>query len=227
MNQFKGKQKILIAIGICLLMGGMIFYVYTKDSKSEEISNIDDLAIQETETKEEKVSDTEIVVYVTGAVKQEGVYTLKVNSRISDAIEKAGGLVENADIDFLNLAYPLEDGMKIRVPFQGEEKNSNEKEKENEDQPREIITKESGIDQTKEKKEETANNLDKTTGKINLNTATLNELDELPGIGPAIAQRIIDYRKEKGKFTQIEQIKEVKGIGESKFEKVKDYICIK
>lgn len=229
MNQLNYKQKCLIGIGICILVGGIVWYKHTNGINGEEFSSNDNLAVREKETQEErKAVEEEIVVYVTGAVKQEGVYSLKLTSRISDAIEKAGGLAENADIELINLAYQLEDGMKIRIPFQGEdEKASPENSEENESKQSKWITKESGTKETSQESEEKQNDTTKKNGKINLNTAGLNELDGLPGIGPAIAQRIIDYRKEKGKFTQIEQIKEVKGIGESKFEKVKDYICIK
>lgn len=228
MGQVNGRQRVLIGLGFCLLIGGIIFYVYGSGSGGEMVEVNNDLAVEETKVQEEESnSDEELIVHITGAVNQEGVYGLKANSRISDAIEKAGGLTDKADIGLINLAYPLEDGMKIKIPFQGEDRSStNESLEVNEEKQNQMITKESGVTETG-KEEKMSNGKTKTTTKVNLNTATLEQLDSLPGIGPAIAQRIIDYRKQHGKFTEIEQLKEVKGIGVSKFEQVKDYLCIK
>ncbi len=122
----------------------------------------------------------------------------------------------------INLAYKLEDGMKIHIPT----KQEKEKESQNitqqlqiEEKTDKYVTTSSGVS-GKNETENTKN------AKININTATQTQLETLPGIGPSTAIKIITYRKEKGKFKAIEDIKEVSGIGDSKFEKIKDYIMI-
>ena len=163
-----------------------------------------------------------ILVHVSGAVNKEGIYELKENSRISDAIEKAGGLKEEADIQDINLAYKLEDGMKIHIPTKQEKEDAKEK---NSD-----ISSSSGI---KVDKEDSIQNDSKDKGgsnglntKVNINTATQAELETLPGIGSSTAMKIIQYRNEKGKFKKIDEVKEVSGMGKSKYEKIKNYINV-
>ena len=187
----------------------IILPLYILDTK---IENND----ENIETESKTFSDSEIIVYVTGEVNNEGVYGLEPNSRISDAIQKAGGLKADADISEINLAYILEDGMKIKIPSKNETKQENV----SEDKTTEVISSSSGV---------TSNNAtsNKKQGKININTATQEELESLPGIGEATALKIIDYRNKSGKFSKIEDIKEVRGIGENKFEKIKDLICVK
>ncbi len=127
-----------------------------------------------------------------------------------------GGLRENANIEDINLAYKLEDGMKVHIPT-NEEK---EKEKQlNSD----VNNKNDNVDSY----DKNIINNSSNTKKININTATQEQLESLPGIGPATASKIISYRKEKGKFNKIEDIKEVSGIGDAKFDKMKDFITIK
>ena len=115
--------------------------------------------------------------------------------------------------------------MKIYIPTKQEkenEKNSNTNmSKTEEDVTEKYVTTSSGVSSNKEKTENTQNS------KININTATQTQLETLPGIGPSTAIKILAYRKEKGKFKSIEDIKEVSGIGDSKFEKIKDYITVK
>ena len=126
----------------------------------------------------------------------------------------------------INLAYPLEDGMKIYIPT----KEETEANKNNENTPAEsYVTAASGGVNSKEATNSTSSSStsDTTSKKVNINTATQEELDTLPGIGPSIAAKIIDYREQNGKFNSIEEIKEVSGIGEAKYEKIKDSITIK
>ena len=125
----------------------------------------------------------------------------------------------------INLAYPLEDGMKIYIPT----KEETEVNKNNENTPAEsYVNASSGGVNSKETTNSTQRNTSDTSSKkVNINTATQEELDTLPGIGPSIASKIIDYREQNGKFNSIEEIKEVSGIGEAKYEKIKDSITIK
>lgn len=141
-------------------------------------------------------------------------------------LKKLGGVTQEASIDEINLAYPLEDGMKIHIPTKQEIEEEKKKAAKEEtflqtDLTENYTTSSSGINTEKEE------NQDKQTSKVNINTATQAQLETLPGIGPSTAMKIINYRKENGKFNQIEDIKEVSGIGDSKFEKIKEYITVK
>ena len=147
-----------------------------------------------------------IRVDVRGAVNKPGVYTLPVGSRVQDALTLAGEVASNADTRPLNLARRLNDGEQIVVLAIGEVP------------PTLVITPGRGVQ---------ANTPTKSPGgKVNLNTATLAELDTLPGIGPAIAQRIIDYRTQNGDFKTIDDLKKVRGIGDALFSQIKDSITV-
>jgi len=219
MNNLNKKQKIIAGIIASIIAAGICYYVYAKDTElltqeqNLEIEQLEQSGDENKNTTSKSYHDTLIMVHVSGAVNKEGIVELKQNSRIADAIEKAEGLKENACMEEINLAYVVEDGMKIHIPTQ-EEKQKNDIQKE-------YITKSSGI----ETKENTKINHEQST-KININTATQTELETLPGIGPSTALKIISYRKEKGKFKTIEEIKEVSGIGDSKFNSIKDLINV-
>ena len=162
------------------------------------------------------------MVYITGEVKNPGIYELEENSRIKDVIEKAGGLKETADITDINLATILQDEDKITIPTKDktmEEKQNTERIQSNKQS------------KTTEKSQNTTSISTNTTGKnqntkVNINTATQTELETLPGIGPSTASKIVSYRKENGKFKSIEEIKKVNGIGESKYKKIKELIKV-
>ena len=158
------------------------------------------------EEQEEK-----IVIHVTGEVKKEGIIKIDEGGRISDAIDEAGGLTEEADIGRVNLAYELEDGQKIYIP--------NKKDKNSSD----YIT--DGVDEIVLKDDELNGN--SNTSYININKATTEELQSLNGIGESLAKSIIEYRETNGKFKNKEDLKNVAGIGDSKYEKIKDNIKIK
>jgi competence protein ComEA len=146
---------------------------------------------------------TQIQVQVSGAVLQPGVYTLPSGSRLSDALDNAGGARPDADLAQLNLARRLNDGEEVRVPAR-------------------VITAEATTAApTVAERMPVAT---RSSGKVNINTATLAELDALPGIGPTLAQRIVDYRAQNGPFKTSEDIKNVKGIGDVLFEGLKDLI---
>ena len=168
----------------------------------------------------EEVSETaeieeKIVVHITGAVKKEGVIYLKKGARIVDAIKEAGGETKEADLSQVNLAYELQDGQKIYIP------NKNEKVSQYI-----ISTNGETIDSNGANTGNESTSTSKEGAKVNINTATQNELDGLPGIGPALAQRIIDFREENGNFKSIEDIQNVKGIGDSKFDEIRDKIVV-
>ena len=139
-----------------------------------------------------------IRVYVSGAVKRPDVYTLSAGSIVKDAMDAAGGPAADADLDRINLAAPLGDGIQVHFPRKGEA----------------AATPQPGF------------SLAAPAGLIDINTATPQQLETLPGIGPALAQRIVDYRTANGPFQAIEDVKNVKGIGDSLFEKIKDSITV-
>ena len=220
-NDFNKKNKILLIVIVAIV--AIISYYFIFDRKEEWLNNQE----QNLEIKEEIKTNDQIennsneqqleknentIVHVSGAVNKEGIVELKNNSRIIDAIDKAGGLKDEADITNINLAYIIEDGMKIHIPSK-EEKES-------------TIIVESNIDSgTVEQSNEIKSNNNKKL-KININTATKTDLETLPGIGESTALKIIEYRKKKGKFKLIEDIKQVNGIAENKFNKIKELITV-
>ena len=219
MNKLNKNKIVIIAI-ITICIFGIYYFFIKEDDYLENNSNSNILILnEENSSKAENLLETKdnnkenkIVIYVTGAVKKEGIYEIEENSRIADCIEIAGGLNEDADINNINLAYILCDGMKIHIPRKNENIN--------------LIQ-----DNTKSYISTDSNNKDndKTNNKnikVNINTANQAELETLPGIGPSTALKIIEYRKENGKFNNIEDIKNVSGIGDSKFNKVKEFIRV-
>jgi competence protein ComEA len=148
-----------------------------------------------------------IKVQVNGAVNQPGVYELTLGARLSDALERAGGARPEADLSQLNLARRLNDGEAITVPARAAASDS----------PTTVVVTTA-----------TAAPSARTTAspKVNINTASLEELQTLPRIGATLAQRIIDYRNANGPFKNIEEIKNVKGIGDALFTGIKDLITI-
>lgn len=214
------KKIILLSIIIIYIIG--MYYLFIRDKDYlESDSNMNILNTnEEDEGIENKTSITEdkgkIVIYVAGAVKNEGIYELYENSRIADCIEKAGGLTEDANIRNINLAYVLEDGMKVYIP-----KNSDKNDVK--DETSTYVSKENG---NTDINTSTSKSTNTQSSKININTASQTELETLPGIGPSTATKIINYRKENGKFTNIEDIKKVSGIGDSKYAQIKDFIKV-
>ena len=205
------KQKIIVTIIAILMVLFIGFYIIDKTNNEkfeyleiEENEILSNNIIDENNTYEEgKI----IVVHITGAIKNEGIVKAKDGARISEIIELAGGATAEADLTKINLAYIVKDGQKIYVP------NVKDGEIEN-------ITESAGENVIDDK-------IEKTQGKVDVNTANQTELETLNGIGPSTALKIINYRKENGDFERIEDIKNVPGIGETKFESIKESICIK
>ena len=194
------KIIVYILIGIVVVIASikLIDIYYQNNNEKITIQNV-----LTTEDEPEKIENETIKVYVTGEVKNQGVIELEQGSRIVDAIEKAGGQTEEANLKNVNLAYELEDGQKIYIPNKSEE-NTNE------------IT-DDGVTEIDSKENDT----------ININKANEKELQELNGIGESLASSIIKYREDNGKFKNIEDLKNVPGIGESKFSNIKEKIKVK
>ena len=204
------KRKIII-IGVIftiLIIGG-VYYFLEENNDKEYIDFEDEIETSVNKVETNVIEEVEkIVVHVSGQVNNPGVITLNENSRIIDAINVAGGLTNKADISKVNLAYVLEDALKIYIPSVEEEMYILEGSGDTES----VINSET-------KKEEKL--------MVNINTANAIELSELPGIGNSTALKIITYRNDNGKFTTIDDIKNVSGIGESKFNVIKDNIFVK
>lgn len=149
-------------------------------------------------------------IHVVGAVSKPGVYSLPEGSRINDAVRKAGPLAE-ADLNSLNLARLVVDGEQIYVPEEGENT---------------VQTASEGAAIFSGSGQTVSSGSINVRGKININTASAEELDTLPGIGPALAQRIIDYRNTNGRFQVPEDLMNVSGIGVKRFEQLKDLVTI-
>ncbi len=145
------------------------------------------------------------MVDVSGAVVAPAVVSLAAGARVQDAIDAAGGLTADADLTAINRAAPLVDGQKVQVPRIGE-----------------AAQLETGVDASAG----TAAASEAGTALVNINTADEAALDELPGIGPATAQAIIEDREANGPFTVAEDLMRVSGIGEKKFEQLQDLICV-
>lgn len=213
----KNKKIISIIIAIIILIVIGIYFIINKFEKNEnefEISNIEFEENKIENINAEIEEKSQIIVHIAGEILNPGVISLDEGARIIDAINKAGGITNEADLSKVNLAYILEDAQKIYIP------NVNEKEI-IENMSSEIVK--SGSTQENSNTGEKLKNGE----KININIATQKELQKLTGIGESIALRIINYRKENGKFNTIEDIKNVSGIGESKFNKIKNDIIVK
>ncbi len=193
--------KIILVVLIAIFgIGGYLYSKYINESamsdNPEEIKTVDE-DILSVEVKDKK---PQVLVHVAGAVDKPGLVELEEGARVKDAIDAAGGLLEKADIKTINLAAEVADGSKVYIPKLGEENAQN-------------ISSTSGQDSTT------------SDGKVNINTASKEELMKLPGVGASTADSIIAERK-KGKFKSIQDLKRISGIGEKKFEKLQPHIRV-
>jgi competence protein ComEA len=154
------------------------------------------------------------VVYVCGAVKRPGIYRLAPGARLADAVAQAGGALGNADLEQLNLAQPVVDGMKIDVPGKGHSLAETGAESLAGDVSQPRSPHRGGHNRHKLQPGQT----------LNINTATQTELTQLPGVGPGLARRIVEYRTANGPFQTIDDLQNVSGIGPSKFAKLAPYV---
>ena len=188
--------------------------INTDNDKSEENKEQKD-----DNSKEQIVNGGGIFVHIDGYINNPGVYEIKENDRIKTLIDKAGGFKEGYSIKNINLAAKLSDGDKIYIPSVSEEKVSENNNNNN------ININSSGKGQNV-KNDRNNVSVMKNNSKININTANISELKQITGIGESTANKIIDYRENVGKFKKIEDIKEVKGIGDAKYESLKNKITI-
>ncbi len=213
------KQKILLIIISIALFIFLFIYIYKNLYESENSSEIilnNDINQIQNEQVNEKIGiineKEKVIIHVVGEVNSPGVVTLEEGARIIDAINAAGGKTEEADLSKINLAYVVEDGTQIYIPRINE--NLNQVELISTEAGQSVVINNSNI------------NEEENNTKVNINTANKEKLETLPGIGETTAQKIIDYREQNGKFTKIEDLQNVSGIGEAKFNSLKDKITV-
>ena len=206
-EKIKEYKIIVICTGLGLLVGGFFLLkpapqTPVKETNLQaEVAAVSKDSSTEKEEKEEPVEQDLITVDVKGAVKSPGIYDLPVGSRVNDAVQKAGGLTEQADSKSLNLAQKVNDEALVYVPTKGEEAASQQAG--------------SGAASSTSKEK-----------KVNINKASLEELKQVKGLGGKRAQDIIDHREANGKFKSVEELKKVSGIGAKTIEKLKDYVTV-
>ena len=207
-EKIKEYKIIVICVSLGLVLGGFLLLKPVAQTPAKE-SNLQSevIAIPKDSTdekedgnqKEEVVEQDLITVDVKGAVKSPGIYDLPVGSRINDAVQKAGGLIDNADSKSINLAQKISDEALVYVPTKEEAANQ------------ESYSNATGSKESK---------------KVNLNKASLEELKQVKGLGAKRAQDIIDHRESNGKFKSVDELKKVSGIGAKTIEKLKEYVTV-
>jgi competence protein ComEA len=203
MEKLTKNLKWIIATGMFIVITGVIlFFFLGQEQPDQQFSNAqtpEPLSIDKSadkETKEKKKETISIMVDVQGSVERPGVYQMNEGDRVIHAIQKAGGFLSDVEIRSVNQAQKISDEMIIYVAKKGEDYTS-----------------------------ETPASVQEET-KININTADAARLQELSGVGPSKAESIITYREENGPFTSINQLLEVRGIGEKTIEEWKDKIVL-
>ncbi len=224
-KEFLVEKKVFclcVLLGIiCLSLG----FLYLKDVSAEESFHCPVTSDKVSENNDDDIETLDIIqVDIKGAVKDPGVYVLDEGSVVNDLILAAGGLTKDADTTNLNLSKKLENEMVIIVYTKKEMEQNVEKNLTSDADISESLGKDSIIESDSESSSN--NTTSKTTKKVNLNTATLEELTTLPGIGEAKAKSIIQYRKTCGNFKVIEDIKNISGIGDSVYAKLEKYITV-
>lgn len=209
------KEKTIKVLIFAIIVVVALFVFLVRTGEDEELIGDSEKgrfpSAESTSTTASSETSSDIVICdVSGAVKNPMVVELKKGERIGDAIEAAGGLTAKADISNINRAAVVNDGDKILIPEAGTSPQSDS--------------------QTSYDPQNSPNNginsTESASGKININSADSATLQQISGIGPVTADKIIEYRKTNGGFTKIEDLKNVNGIGDKTFEKMKDYVTI-
>ena len=204
-TNWKSLGIVLVMIAVCAFFGGTVYENWQADHAG--LTLVDEASpttTAEDDTKKETEATAvsgEVKVHVVGAFTAAGVYTLPADARVDDAV-RAAGATANADLSQLNLAQKLADGQKITVPAVGESAAP------------------ASTSSVSENTQATPDVL------VNINTATAEQLQNLPNIGEVRAKAIIDYREEHGGFKAIEELQEVSGIGEKTFEHLSAYVTV-
>ena len=198
----KTCRMLFVTAAVVIILTAAVSFIYFY-GKSETISIQTSAKTKEKDAAETDVHDNSsdtVFVDVSGCVKKPGVYELPFGSRIFEAIEEAGGFTKNADTALINQAESITDGMKINVPDKK--------------------------DKSKNASGNTSQEQAGSGGMININTADSTELQQITGVGPVTAEKIIRYREENGSFGTVDDLTNVSGIGEKTLEKMKPQITV-
>lgn len=222
----KHREWAFFAAGaICLLLAGALLWSLTDKWKEKQA---DDLSLASFASgapsgknsssdapSSNKVRSTEWVLYITGAVRHPGIYSVPAECRLYQLVDLAGGMTENADREGINLAEKLSDGLHVHVPRKGEI-------------PRPTVGTSTNphVNPPCELAERATPEGASSVTVIDLNTADQSALEMLPGVGPKTAQAILEYRNQHGRFEKVEELLNVKGIGPKKFEKIRSAISV-
>ena len=211
MPMFKKTMSVLLIVAVALLL--ISLYGHSTADETTTLDSEEQLTRYSAQSEELPGEIKMIYVYVTGAVNKPGMVEIEGvegTIRVADAVNACDGLLPTADIENFNMAEIISDGQHIRIPEKVIEQAA-------------ALPEDNRVTTSKSlgsKKNPSANG-----DAVNINTANADELDALPGIGPAMAERIIDYRQTHGPFKSIEEIQNVRGIGQKKFDNIKDRIC--
>ncbi len=202
------QQKTVFLVIIAVLLVIFSWKLYSKERNAITIVPAVNSSENSSEEENKIVEEEVCIIHITGAINNPGVYQLNKGKRIIDAVEMAGGATEQANVDAVNLAAHIYDGQKIVIPFYIDD---------NEELNKQNISKSLMYEQHQNSS---------NSELINLNTATSNQLETLPGIGPVLAKSILNHREKYGLFREIDDIQDVSGIGEKRFESIKEYITV-
>jgi len=203
-------QRLLVVLAAVLLLALIGAVVFVRYSDSPAQSALETAAVA---SKQDEVGTTttttgpSVVVDIGGAVRSPGVYRLTLGSRVVDALESAGGPAEDIDTSRLNLAAPLVDGERVWLPRRGESLD--------------------GVVIGSASQGAGGLGLLQSAAPLNLNTATAEQLTDLPGVGPATARAILEKRKAVGRFRSVDDLLSVKGIGTSKLDAIRSRVVVR
>lgn len=208
------KQNLIIVIAIIVIVLGFSISNYIKQQKVYVLSHEEKKDIlhesstesgKDSSSNRDEINSEKIVVHIEGEVVSPGVYELDKDTRVFDVIEAAGGLLETANRKKINLAKKIVDEEYIYIPSESDE----------------------NVEIQNITNAPITTNINKNESLVNINNASMTELNSLPGIGEVLANRIIEYRSEKGDFKSVEELKNVSGIGDKKFSEIKDKVTVK
>lgn len=220
-NWLLDKKVYVVAV---VLAAGAFFYWQQKPQPADNSALLSQTKLQSSSqsaasrqtgaSSASSAASGKVVCDISGAVKEEGVYTLKSGSRLQDLIDAAGGLTSRAQIKAINRSLLLQDQDKVYIPYKGEKTAA---------APTAGMASNAAASSSSSSSSPAASS---AAGKVNLNTATAADLQKLNGIGEKKAEQIIAYREQKGGFKSIDELKEVSGIGDKIFDALKDQITV-
>lgn len=220
-NWLLDKKVYVVAV---VLAAGAFFYWQQKPQPADNSALLSQTKLQSSSqsaasrqtgaSSASSAASGKVVCDISGAVKEEGVYTLKSGSRLQDLIDAAGGLTSRAQIKAINRSLLLQDQDKVYIPYKGEKTAA---------APTAGMASNAAASSSSSSSSPAASS---AAGKVNLNTATAADLQKLNGIGERKAEQIIAYREQKGGFKSIDELKEVSGIGDKTFDALKDQVTV-